>query len=86
MPDYNSSLWVDVRRKTKKGYPVKIVINYNKKNKLISSGLYQNTKTLKHTTEVVGLLDQIKEASAFCNDNDIPLEKAIDIFLSLIHI
>ena len=67
------SAYIDTRRETKRGYPVKIRVydNKSKSYKLYPTGEYQSTKVLKITSGVTRVLRKYQERANFCNENEL---------------
>lgn len=77
---------LDTRRKTKKGYPVKIRIydtiaakNKNKNRQYVRLGVYQNDDILKLSQDLkrreIDLIDQVE----YCNNNFFNLTQAVNV-------
>lgn len=75
----SAEIVLETRRKSKKGYSLKIRIYDGKVHKYISLKQYQGAKKLKLTPELrkrdAQLIDEVK----FCNDHRLEMEAAIEV-------
>ncbi len=87
---------LDIRRKAKNGYPVKIRVYCTKEkiHKYVKTGIYQNGKKLKLDYNVAKITTESEERVNYCNEfamslndslevmiNGIPKEKELEVFL-----
>lgn len=75
------SLYLDRRRETKKGFPVKLTVYDTKtqKQKQISIGEYQNTKHVKMTPDLSRDMQKYHDRLDFCNQYSLNLERAVEV-------
>ena len=71
-----ATIILDDRRKTAKGYPVKIRC----KRTYINLGIYQATKKLKRTPEIIDREIKLVNEINYCNKNNLTFEESLEIF------
>ena len=74
-------LYLDKRRETKKGFPVKLMVYDTKeqKQRQISFGEYQKGKILKMTSQLSVLMQEFHDRVDFCNEHGRGLEESVKI-------
>jgi len=70
-----ATIILDIRRKTKKGFPVKIRC----KRTYINLGIYQSTTKLKRTPEIIDREIKLAHEINYCNKNNLSFEESIEI-------
>lgn len=74
----DAQIILDTRRKTKKGYPVKIRV-YSKTYRYIPLRVYSDTTRLKFTPFLTKRAAQLVEEVEYCNTNKLNLEQSLNI-------
>ena len=70
-----ATIILDARYKTSRGYPVKIRC----KRTYINLGIYQSTKKLKYTPEIIERENKLRQELAYINKNNLKFEDALKI-------
>jgi len=69
---------LDLSRKMKKSYPVKIrIVETGVPYKLVSVNIYHNEKELEFTSEIARRMVRLEEEIDFCNKNKFKLSDSI---------
>jgi hypothetical protein len=73
--------YIDTRRATKKGYPVKVRIydSKSRNTKLMGIGEYQTKKNLVMTSRVTQIMNRYQERIDFCNEHSLSWEESLDV-------
>lgn len=74
-----ANIIVETRRKTAKGYSVKIEVYSQRKYKYISLKKFQTNKTLKIDDEIADRLAALKKEVKYCNDLNLNLDESVDL-------
>ncbi len=69
----SATIVLDIRRITKKGYPVKIRVT-NKKTKYILTNFFQDGKSLKKTEQVKNRQKKLDQELDYCLENNLDFE------------
>ncbi|KZS41925.1 hypothetical protein AWE51_00315 [Aquimarina aggregata] len=74
-----ASIIVETKRKTAKGYPIKIEVYSKRKYKYIGLKKYQNSKTLKIDSEIANRLSNLEKEVEYCNKLNLDLDSSVEI-------
>ncbi|TSE05263.1 phage integrase SAM-like domain-containing protein [Aquimarina algiphila] len=74
-----ANIIVETKRKTSKGYAIKIEVYSKRRYKYIGLKKYQNSKTLKIDSEIANRLTNLEKEVEYCNKLKLDLDSSIEV-------